>query len=78
VEICLWGFYWWRSCNDGITFRLSKKVQELALKAKGKHLCPSQMCDCWENFTYSSEKCVGFHDANFNYIKSGSPKTCLF
>jgi len=43
VEICLWGLYWWSSCNDGIMFRHSKKVHKRAPKAKGA-LCHSQIC----------------------------------
>ena len=43
MEIYLWGWYWWNSCNGGITFWLSKKVHELASKAKGTH-CVIHRC----------------------------------
>ena len=37
MEICLYDLYSWSSCNDGITFRLSKKIKERAPEAKGTH-----------------------------------------
>jgi len=56
-------------------FRLPTNVQERTPKAKGTHVYYSQMCACLENFAYSSEKCVGFHNEIINYIKYGSLNT---
>jgi len=57
-------------CTDGAPAMMGsrtgfrKRVQEHAPKAKESHVGPFRMCACW-TFTYSSEKCVGFHDINY-------------
>ena len=86
VEICLWGLYWWSSCNYGITFRHSKKVQELSPKPKGA-LCHSEYMYLLAKLTNSSEKCSGFHFKFGSYTSNmealtpaclnNSPKTCF-
>jgi len=43
VEICLWGWYWWSSCNGGITFRFSKKFTNLLLNQE-IHTCVIHRC----------------------------------
>ena len=43
MEICLWDWYWWSSCNGGITFRFSKKFPNLLLNQE-IHSCVIHRC----------------------------------